>query len=94
MPKAPLSQPGRYAELDVDQLADTVERSHDRHELPNWELVFELSRRMIAAETSDARPGPVGSVPPGVGASPNRAIRDRDSTVVVCGDTATYPRNQ
>ncbi len=38
MPKAPLSQPGRYAELDVDQLADTVERSYDRHDLPDWEL--------------------------------------------------------
>jgi len=48
MPKAPQSQPGRYAELDVDQLADTVERSYERHELPDWELVFEFSRRMIA----------------------------------------------
>ncbi len=61
MPKAPESRPGRYAELDRDQLADTVERSYERDELPDWELVFELSRRMIAAETSETRQGPVGA---------------------------------
>ncbi len=61
MPKAPESRPGRYAELDADQLADTVERAYERDELPDWELVFELSRRMIGAETREARLGPVGA---------------------------------
>ncbi len=61
MPKAPQSQPGRHAELDVAQMADTVERSYERDELPDWELVFELSRRMIAAETIEACPGRVGA---------------------------------
>jgi len=47
--------------LNADQLADTVERSYERDELPDWELVFELSRRMVAAEASEARLGPVGA---------------------------------
>lgn len=61
MPTAPESRPGRYSELNADELADTVERSYERDELPDWELVFELSRRMIVAETSHARQGPVGA---------------------------------
>ncbi len=61
MPQAPESRPGRYAELNADELADTVERSYERDELPDWELVFELSRRLIAAEISEARRGPVGA---------------------------------
>ncbi len=61
MPRAPESRPGRYAELNADELADTVERSYERDEVPDWELVFELSRRMIAAETSEALQRPVGA---------------------------------
>ena len=61
MPNAPQSRPGRYAEMNADQLADTVERAYEQDELPDWELVFELSRRMMAAETSDFRQGPVGA---------------------------------
>ena len=50
MPRAPQSRPGRYAELTAGELADAVERSYDRDELPDWELVFELSRRALSPE--------------------------------------------
>lgn len=46
----PQSPPGRYAELDTGQLADVVERTYDRGESPDWELVFELARRAMLAE--------------------------------------------
>ncbi|MGI9034228.1 MAG: hypothetical protein ACR2HY_11270 [Acidimicrobiales bacterium] len=61
MSAAPQSRPGRYAELDAGQLADTVERFYERDDLPDWELVFELSRRMLAAETTVTRHGSVGA---------------------------------
>ena len=48
----PQSRPGRYAELDIGQLADVVERAYDRGEHPDWELVFELARRAMATEAS------------------------------------------
>ena len=54
MAKSPQSRPGRYAALDAGQLADTVERAYENAELPDWELVFELSRRAMAAEGSEA----------------------------------------
>lgn len=49
MPTAPQSRPGRYAEQDAGQLADLVEHAYERDELPDWELVFELARRALAA---------------------------------------------
>ena len=61
MPTAPQSRPGRYAELDAGQLADVVEHAYERDELPDWELVFELSRRATSAQASDAASGAVGA---------------------------------
>lgn len=61
MPTAPQSPPGRYAELDVGQLADVVEHAYERDELPDWELVFELSRRVMSAEGKDPGRGAVGA---------------------------------
>jgi hypothetical protein len=52
MPQAPQSRPGQYAELDTAELADAVERSYERDELPDWELVFELTRRAMSPEAS------------------------------------------
>lgn len=37
--------------MDAGELADAVERAYDRDEAPDWELVFELSRRATSAET-------------------------------------------
>lgn len=54
MPTAPKSRPGRYADLDTSQLADVVERAYESDAVLDWELVFELTRRAMAAETSDA----------------------------------------
>ena len=54
MPRAPQSRSGRYAELDATELADIVERAYERDELPDWELVFELTRRATSVEASDA----------------------------------------
>jgi hypothetical protein len=51
---APQSRPGRYAELDAGQLADVVEHAYERGELPDWELVFELTRRVLAGEPDQA----------------------------------------
>ncbi|MDQ6613353.1 MAG: hypothetical protein M3083_00930 [Actinomycetota bacterium] len=50
-----------HAELAAAQLADTVERSYERDDLPDWELVFELSRRCLSGEVSEARAGAVGA---------------------------------
>ena len=61
MPTAPQSRPGRYAELDAGQLADVVEQAYERDELPDWELVFELSRRTMSREASDVASGTVGA---------------------------------
>lgn len=60
MPTAPQSRPGRYAELDTEQLADAVERAYERDELPDWELVFELTRRAMSAEAGAAGQRAVG----------------------------------
>jgi hypothetical protein len=35
-------------------LADAVERSYERDDLPDWELVFELSRRALSGEAGEA----------------------------------------
>jgi hypothetical protein len=51
VPSAPQSRPGRYAEFDAGQLADAVELAFEREEIPDWELVFELSRRAMSAES-------------------------------------------
>lgn len=56
MPTAPQSRPGRYADLDTGELADAVELAYERDALPDWELVFELTRRAMSAEVSDDRP--------------------------------------
>ena len=61
MPKAPQSRSGRYAELDASELADIVERAYERDELPDWELVFELSRRATSVEASDTGQGAIGA---------------------------------
>ena len=61
MPTAPQSPPGRYTELDSGQLADVVEHAYERDELPDWELVFELSRRVMSAEGNDLGQGTVGA---------------------------------
>jgi len=47
--------------LDAGQLADAVERSYERDELPDWELVFELSRRTMSAEHGQVGQEPVAS---------------------------------
>jgi TrwC relaxase len=54
MPTAPRSRPGRYADLDTGQLADAVERAYEGDAALDWELVFELTRRAMAADASDA----------------------------------------
>jgi hypothetical protein len=64
VPKAPQSRPGRYAELDTGQLADAVERSYERDELPDWEVVFELTRRAMSAEASAASHEAIGASRP------------------------------
>lgn len=64
MPTAPQSRSGRYAELDTGELADAVERAYERDELPDWELVFELTRRVMSADASKASQGAVGALRP------------------------------
>ena len=61
MPRAPQSRPGRYAELADAELADAVERAYDRDEVPDWELVFELTRRALPAEDRPRGQGVVGA---------------------------------
>ena len=53
MSTAPQSRSGRYADLDTGQLADAVELAYERDVPPDWELVFELTRRAMSAEMSD-----------------------------------------
>ena len=65
MPTAPQSRSGRYADLDAGQLADVVEHAYERDELPDWELVFEFSRRATSAEASDVSVGAAGAARPG-----------------------------
>ena len=60
MPTAPQSRSGRYAELDTGELADAVERAYERDELPDWELVFELTRRLMSADAGEAGQRAVG----------------------------------
>ena len=38
--------------MDLSELADTVERSYDHDELPDWELVFELGCRTLSGQAS------------------------------------------
>lgn len=64
MPTAPQSRPGRYTELDAGQLADLVERSYERDETLDWELVFELTGRAMSAEESSAERGAVRASSP------------------------------
>jgi hypothetical protein len=47
--------------LDAGQLGDAVERTYERDELPDWELVFELSRRILRLEMSGAGPNNLGA---------------------------------
>ncbi len=42
--------------MDLSELADTVERSYERDELPDWELVFELSRRALSGQATGVVP--------------------------------------
>ncbi len=64
VPSAPQSRRDRYAELDAGQLADAVERAYERDEPLDWELVFELTRRAMSAEASEAGRGAVGASRP------------------------------
>lgn len=48
VPRAPQSRSGRYEDLATDELTDIIERAYYLDELPDWELVFELSRRAQA----------------------------------------------
>ena len=64
VPEPAGSQPGRYAHLAAGQLADVVERSYERGEPPDWELVFELTRRAMSAELIDADEGTIGASQP------------------------------
>ena len=57
VPSAPQSRPGRYAEYDEGQLADTAELAFERDEIPDWELVFELARRAMSAESGQPAVG-------------------------------------
>jgi hypothetical protein len=59
VPTAPQSRPGRYTELDAGQLADVVEHAYERDDLPDWGLVFELSRRATSAQATEAASGAV-----------------------------------
>jgi hypothetical protein len=61
VPTAPQSRPGRYTQLDAGQLADLLERSYERDEAPDWELVFELTRRAMSPDESPAERGAVGA---------------------------------
>ncbi|MDP1891652.1 MAG: hypothetical protein Q8K55_12235 [Gemmatimonadaceae bacterium] len=45
----------------MGQLADVVEHACERDELPDWELVLELSRRVMSAEGNDVGRGTVGA---------------------------------
>jgi hypothetical protein len=65
VPRAPQSRSGRFAELDASELAEIVERAYQRDELPDWELVFELSRRATSVEASDVGQGSIGASRPG-----------------------------
>jgi hypothetical protein len=64
VPRAPQSRSGRYADLDTGELADAVERAYEQDELPDWELVFELTRRAVSADASAADQGAVGASRP------------------------------
>jgi hypothetical protein len=59
VPTAPQSRSGRYADLDTSQLADAVELAYERGVPPDWELVFELTRRAMSAQTSEDQPSRV-----------------------------------
>jgi hypothetical protein len=59
VPTAPQSRLGRYANLDTGQLADAVELAYERGAPPDWELVFEPTRRAMSAEGSEDQPSPV-----------------------------------
>lgn len=61
VPKAPQSRSGRYEALATGALVDCVERSYERDEVPDWELVFELSRRAMDGERQSQDHGVVGS---------------------------------
>ena len=47
--------------MDLSELADTVERSYERDELPDWELVFELSRRALSGQATGVVQQAVGA---------------------------------
>lgn len=61
MPRAPQSRSGRYEELSSGELADAVEHAYDQDQLPDWELVFELSRRTLTGEQQAESSGAVGA---------------------------------
>jgi hypothetical protein len=43
----------------MGQLADAVELAYERGARPDWELVFELTRRAMSPEASEDEPSPV-----------------------------------
>jgi hypothetical protein len=59
------TKPARSVRRDgPPELADAVERSYERDELPDWELVFELSRRALSGQASGAAQQVVGAARP------------------------------
>lgn len=62
VPRAPKSRPERYAELTTGELADAVERAYDQDEVPDWELVFELTRRALSGEGRSPGQHVVGAI--------------------------------
>jgi hypothetical protein len=53
--------PGGLVTWRSTRPADIVEHAYERDGLPDWELVFELSRRATSVEASDAEQGPIGA---------------------------------
>jgi len=46
--------------LAAHELADVVERAYERDDLPDWEMIFELSRRVTASEHRSENQGFLG----------------------------------
>lgn len=50
--------------MDASELADAIEHSYERDELPDWELVFELSRRALSSQAGAAVDQVLGAARP------------------------------
>lgn len=54
MSTSPDTRPDRYSELSDDELADTVECAYEAGDTPDWELVLELTRRLVISEPASS----------------------------------------